>query len=298
MPKRFFQEPVSRSIKFGSPFLVLTEGGCSATTPILGRFLHKIVQTHGYKILTNTEMLNVHQGKKKKNKYYFDILMDKNVTHKSLARHKQIEILVESIKQAQKVAIESESLIVFKINYYQFREMHSHLESLEGGVSYIGLYRENLLDRCTCMLKDCFDDSKEFGNSVFENGTESKLCFQRRKHPEFIVQAYFTNVQQCLAESEEHVTVIQNHGCDSISSELLTLFEYSTNEHDFNLSIDAWMIFLKQLLKDELKRELVMQSLEEFRGSRKHSNQTRSVYNYHQVRQNLTGIAEWEKFLD
>ena len=35
----------------------------------------------------------------------------------------------------------------------------------------------------------------------------------------------------------------------------------------------------------ELKRELVMQSLEEFRGSRKHSNQTRSVYNYNEVRQ-------------
>ena len=48
----------------------------------------------------------------------------------------------------------------------------------------------------------------------------------------------------------------------------------------------------------ELKRELVMQSLEEFRGSRKHSNQTRSVYNYNEVRQNLTGIAKWEKFLD
>ena len=148
------------------------------------------------------------------------------------------------------------------------------------------------------MLKDCFFESKEFGHSVFGNGTESKLCFQRRKHPEVVVQAYFTNVQQCLVESKERAQFVQNQGCDSFSSELLTLFEYSTNEHDFNLSIDAWMIFLKQLLNDELKRELVMQSLEEFRGSRKHSNQTRSVYNYHEVRQNLTGIAKWEKFLD
>ena len=164
-------------------------------------------------------MLNVGLGNdsydplkiKKKNKYYFEILEERNITHKSLTTHKRLEILLESIKRAQKVAIASESLIVFKVNYIQFQLMHSYLESLEGGVSYIGLFRENLLDRCTCMLRDCFFESKEFGHSVFENGTESKFCFQRRKHPEVVVQAYFTNVvQQCLAESEERVQFVKN----------------------------------------------------------------------------------------
>ena len=229
-------------------------------------------------------------------------MKEKNITHKSLNTQERIEILLESIKQAQQVAIESKSL---KVNFQQHQIMHSYLDSLEGGVSYVGLFRENLLDRCTCMLKDCFFESEEFGHSVFENGTKSNLCIERRNYPDAVVQAYFTNVQQCLAESEERVHFVKTHGQDSMSSdrvsipsELLTLFEYSTNEYDFNISVDAWMIFLKQLLNNELKRELVMQSLQEFRGSRKHSNQTRSVYNYHQVRQNLTGIAKWEKFLD
>ena len=200
------KEPVSRSVKFGSPFLVLTEGGCSGTSAILGRMLRQIVQTHGYKMSTTIEMLHVGVGNdsydplkiKKKNKYYFEILEEKNMTHKSLTAHKRLEILVESIKRAQKVAIASESLIVFKVSYTDFQVMHTYLDSLEGGVSYIGLFRENFLDRCTCMLKDCFFESKEFGHSVFGNGTESKLCFQRRKHPEGCCAGIF---HQCPAVS-------------------------------------------------------------------------------------------------
>lgn len=67
------------SIKFGSPFLVLTEGGCSGTTAILSKFLNKIVKTHGYRISTPREMLNVGLSKDS-----YDPLKIKKKNHSTL----------------------------------------------------------------------------------------------------------------------------------------------------------------------------------------------------------------------
>jgi hypothetical protein len=289
------------SINFGSPFLVLTEGGCSGTTAV-GVFLNKIVAAHGYKLNKNSgfEMLHVGQTEaskvQEKNPYYLGILAERNITLESVTKDEQKQIVIESIKRAQRVAIESKSLLAFKVNVRNFKRLHLMLDSFEP--SYIGLYRENILDRCICMIRDCFHESKNFGISVFEtNGTESKMCFQRRENPDVGVQAYFTDVQGCLAKDEKSIHFIRHQGYASVSSELLTLFEYSTNENDFKLSVDAWMIFLKPLLKNELKRELVLRTLEGFQGTRNQSSQKKYVYNYHQVWQELTSVAKWENFL-
>jgi len=261
------------SINFGSPFLVLTEGGCSGTMAV-GDFLTKIVAAHGYKLNKNSgfEMLHVGQTEaskvQEKNPYYLGILAERNITLESVTKDEQKQIVIESIKRAQRVAIESKSLLAFKVNVRNFKKLQLMLDSFEP--SYIGL-RENILDRCICMIRDCFHESKNFGISVFEtNGTESKMCFQRRENPDVGVQAYFTDVQGCLAKDEKSVHFIRHQG----------------------------LIFLKPpLLKNELKRELVLHTLEGFQGTRNQSSQKKYVYNYHQVWQELTSVAKWENVL-
>ena len=131
------------------------------------------------------------------------------------------------------------------------------------------------------MLKDCFWESQNFGKSVRGmNGTETDLCFERRLHPELPVQAYFTDVEGCLSECEGRVSLVKDLANDSVSSELLCSFEYSMDDDDWRTSVDAWMVFLKPLLKDELRRELVMSGLVQFRGERNKGQQESNVYNY------------------
>ena len=232
-----------------------------------------------------------------KNKYYHDIVEEHNMT-KEEAIESYDELIIESIKRAQKVAIESSSLLFFKANVQQYEKIRSKLDDLDG-VSYAGVYRENFLDRCICMVRDCFREAKDFGTSVFgNNGTESDLCFGRRKHPEVNVQAYFTNVKGCLAEDETRVNFIRERGFAYFSSENLLLFESSMNYSDFQSSVNAWMEFLKPVLQDELDRDLVASALEEGRGTMMEaSSQESKVYNYEQVKEVLRGTADWEGLL-
>jgi len=294
----------SDTISFGSPFIVLTEGGCSGTTAV-GRYIRLIASMHGhYKAKHVTfEFLNADQYNpridKYKNRYYHDIVMERDMTKEEEIEN-QTDLIIKSIERAQEVAIESESLIFFKASTEQYQKLHSRLRHLKGGVSYAGLYRENILDRCTCMVRDCFREVKQFGFSVFgANGAETDLCFDRRQHPEVDVQAYFTNVKGCLAEDKKRVHYICDKGFDCFSTDVLFLFEKSMDDKEFEISVDAWMDFLKPLLNDELERELVASALEEGRGTRtKPSSQESKVYNYEQVKEQLLGDMNFEGFLN
>ena len=291
------------SIKFGSPFIVLTEGGCSGTTSI-GHYIRMITSIHGYHKTKGVtfEFLNADQyntrSHKYKNRYYQDIVKEQKMTQEERIENHN-KIIMESIKRAQKVAIESKSLLIFKAAIQQYEELHSELDDLNGGVTYAGVYRENILDRCTCMVRDCFYEVKDFGTSVFGvNGTQADLCFGRRQHPQVNIQASFTNVKGCLEEAELRVNFIRDQRFDSFTSDSLFLFESSIDDDDFDRSVNAWMEFLKPLLQDELERDLVASVLAEGRGTRlDKTSQKSKVYNYWHVKKALAGILDWERLL-
>mmetsp|Transcript_10196 Transcript_10196/g.20507 ORF Transcript_10196/g.20507 Transcript_10196/m.20507 type:complete len:440 (-) Transcript_10196:84-1403(-) len=301
----FSQTPTNHSstssLQFGSPFIVLTEGGCSGTTAV-GHYIRNIVSMHGFHKTehVNFEFLHANQYNsrkhKHKNQYYQDIVTERNMTKEEEIENYR-DLVIESIERAQEVAIETKSLMFFKANVKQYKKLHSRLDDLDGGASsYAGVYRENILDRCICMVRDCFHEVKDFGISVFgANGTEADLCFDRRFHPEVDVQAYFTNVKGCLKEDEWRVNFICGQGFDSFSSENLFLFETSMEDNDFEASVNTWMEFVKPLLQDELEWDLVASALEEGRGTRTEpSSQENKVYNYEEVKEEMTGINEWE----
>jgi hypothetical protein len=201
------------------------------------------------------------------------------------------DIVLESIQRAQTGAIETHSLLFFKANLKQYVQLHSRLDQLEQGpVVYTGLYRQNLFDRCTCMIRDCFLEARPYGIAVFPNGTETTLCFERRQHPEVHVQALFTDVKGCLREAEERVNSIQTlTDYNAFSSEELFQFEESMEEQDWTLSIHAWMYFLRPLLHTSLEWDLVAEALEEGRGTRMDvKSQESKVYNYEEVKEELT----------
>lgn len=206
-------------------------------------------------------------------------------------------LVQESVQRAQILAIETSTLLFFKANVQQYLILRPLFDAL-GNVTYAGYYRENVLDRCVCMVRDCFQEAESFGSAVFgHNGTETDLCFQRREHPEWNVQAKFTNVENCLKEGQNRVDVIRGQDFDSFTDKELFRFEQSTSNDDFQLSVEAWMDFLQPLLQGALDREIVASVLEEGRGTRETSSQESKVYNYVELKEELIRSPKWEGFL-
>ena len=306
----------NNSLSFGSPFVVVTEGGCSGTGAV-GKYIGSIVKRHGFNRTKGVAFeflhvngndiykLNPNKQNKKiyKNPYFQDIVRERNITVESGFGQQYFDLVQESVQRAQTVAIETKTLLYFKSNVKRSLRLRSRFEeALEGRVSYAGLYQENALDRCICMVRDCFYEGKRFGTAVFgHNGTETDLCIQRRQHPEWDVRAKFTNVVGCLEEDQNRVNMVRGQGFDSFTSDELLRFETSVSGSDFQSSVDAWVHFLRPLLQGALDREIVANALEEGRGTRPPgttSSQESKVYNYAELKEELIGSQKkWDSFL-
>lgn len=165
--------------------------------------------------------------------------------------------------------------------------MQSVLEQL--GTSFLGFYRENVLDRCICRIKDCFIDMP-YGFPVFENnGSRSDLCLGRRKYQDVNVQANFHDTSGCIDRGIEGIRQIKALPFESIASESLFEFEYSTDEGDFERGVEIWMRLLQPILRDHLDRSLVENVLREHKGTRTLSSQETSVYSFQHVQEELAG---------
>jgi len=281
---------------FGSPFIVFTEGGYSGTTAI-GVYIRKIIRGHGFDYLrkgVSFEFLHTKKNlnhNKWKNKFYQEILKEKNI---SAEEANYEEVMIESIKRAQAKATESGIFFFFKAGVGGFgRGLKDGLDSL--GASYFGMYRQNVLDRCICEIRDCFYAAKDFGFPVFAaNGTRTDLCFQRRHHPEIKIQARITDGHGCIAAGEKLVQEVQRYSSNSsVITEHLFEFESSSDEDAFARSIEQWMAFLRPLLKQHLSRRVIEQVLEEYRGSRLALiSQESKVYNYNELKNELEDTDE------
>ena len=282
-------------IKYGSPFIIFTEGGCSGTTAI-GHYIRSIIAKHG---LYRTERVGfefLHAGQKTprshkfKNPYFEDIVRERNMTAEQIVEN-YYGLILESIQQAQEVAIESSSLLFFKANINKYWELNSIFEALNGDIRYAGIYKKNVLDRCICMVRDCFQEATDFGTAVFgSNGTNTDICLRRRFYDGLDVQANFTDVKGCLRKAQGRVDLVRGR-FQSYSTEVLFQFENSMKDQDFEISINAWMDFLKPLLQVALNRNAVAMALEEGRGTRTiSSSQESRIYNYDEVKAELEGL--------
>ncbi len=236
-----------------------------------------------------------------KNPYFQDIVHERNITPEELKHDSSnyFDLVQESVQRAQAEAIKTGTLLFFKAEIKsQYNMLRSQFKALKH-VSYVGFYRQNMLDRCICMLRDCFYEAEKFGNAVFgHNGTKFKAdhCIKRRQHPEWNVQAKFTNAEKCLEEDQNRVGLIRGQDFDSFTDNELFRFEMSMSDSDFQESVDAWMKFLQPLLQDALDLDIVASALEEGRGTHKPSSQESKVYKYMELKEELTG-SKWDSFL-
>lgn len=285
-------------------FIILTEGGCSETSAI-ELYTTEIVKAHGIKHMNSVshEFLrgNVKASRGYfKNPYYTKMVIDRNMT-RTVAKHANFtNMIIESIQLAQHNAKKFNGVMFFKASVPQFKKLKERFDQELDGISYIGLYRENALDRCACLVKDCFHNAKakDYGDSVFaSNGTKSDMCFQRRKHPEVKIQAKFHNVEKCLKDDQALIDFTKDKPFDSVSSESLMAFEYSMSMDVFETAIDHWMKYLKPFLRGTLNREVVTSVLEKFQGTRKMKSQANAIYDYEKLRDRLMDSEQWGVYL-
>mmetsp|Transcript_19585 Transcript_19585/g.23994 ORF Transcript_19585/g.23994 Transcript_19585/m.23994 type:complete len:412 (-) Transcript_19585:152-1387(-) len=287
---------------FASPFIVWTEGGCSGTT-MIGKYITKIIAAHGIHHLP-IEFEFLHGDEKNprtneyKNKYFHTIVKKKKLTAKQIKRQYD-DIMIESIQRAQADAKKSSSVMFFKAKIKKYKKLRKRFDRDLDRVSYAGVYRGNVLDRCICMVRDCFYEARNDGKPVFAvNGTETDLCFNRRFHPEISVEAKFTDVIGCLKGDQGKIDFINKQRFTSFSSEDLFQFENSLDDDAFHSSVNDWMVFLKPLMKKTLDWSLVASVLEEGRGTRTNtSSQASKVYRYDKIKHKLMGTDRWEVFL-
>lgn len=272
------------------PFFLVVEQGCSGSTAI-SKFIREIITAHGLqRFNVGSEFLNV-KRKKYKNKIYSEL-----VNKSEYANSTREEILLASVEIAKKEAEGQGQLFFFKAQVkYAEGEFRERLDEI--GVTYAGVYRDNVLDRCICATRDCFADSA--GYPVFaSNGTRTDLCFARRKF-EVPILAHLENpeLEHCLTKSLSQAERIKWQDFPSVSQESLFEFEYTESDEAFDRSIMVWMKLLGPFLSHALDERIVRRTLKEYRGSRPPPKPHKElVSNYWNLVKEIKG-TKWNKYL-
>lgn len=272
------------------PLVLVFEGGCSASTAI-GRFIEKIINAHGFTRYNKAGFEFMDYSKKRKNPFYFEMLNETKYTYST-----RDKILLDSVKRAKKEAIDLGQLFYFKAHIPKvIKENRKMMDEI--GVSYVGIYRYNILDRCICVTKDCFANSA--GYTVFKhNGTKAELCFNRRKvHSASPVLTHLVNPKKCLETAWKQQKRIRHQDFPAVSEESLFEFEYTDSDEAWERSMNAWGRILHPFLSVAFDESKVSEVLKEYRGSRSlplpHSVLV-SNYDYlvHEIRD-----TRWERYL-
>ena len=134
--------------------------------------------------------------------------------------------------------------------------------------TFIHTYRENVLDRAVCMIRDCFDNG-EHGYPISADSLEqSDLCFKRRVNDTKVMAHVLpTKMPDMLKTYEEVIETDKRElpyliGDDPTKvrpTEELFAYEYTSDEETFQRSLDAWSVILKDVLHlDSTALEKVM----------------------------------------
>jgi len=275
------------------PHLALVfEGGCTGSTAV-SRFIKEIIIGHGLQQFDKGgfEFLNINAKwrKGKKHPFYHDVKEKKDFQRKD-----EEAIIVETVKIAGIEANESRKLFYFKINEKKMNIYRKSFEEL--GVNFVGVYRENVIDRCICSTNDCFN--KEAGYPVFkDSGIKTSLCFSRRNKEEIKIVPHFIDPIPCFEESMQKQSTIKAVDFPSVSTESLFAFQYSDDDDAWNLSIEAWMTILRPFLSEVLNKSLLQESLKKYRGSRQAPRpHSELVYNFDYLKSQVEN-TKWAMYL-
>ncbi|GFH59942.1 predicted protein [Chaetoceros tenuissimus] len=266
----------------GIPRVILATpcGGSTATM----NFTKTVFEAHGYNVLNANEPFNRNN---KRNKY-MDIAKTKLLKRLG-SEPTGKEILKETLRLYNDEAVKTNSILLFKthnVKKYFEREM------LSLNASFALMYRENILDQAICTARDCFGS---VGKQVFENGTESRLCFSRRNHTDKKILAVLDPIElikymeERRAKNEERQSMKRLYK-DSIETyERLFAFEYVDAHEEYKVfenSIDAWCNFLSNFI--HVDRAIVESALIPFIDThRKIEKHEKVIYNFETIKEHL-----------
>lgn len=274
-----------------SPWIIVTEGGCSASTAV-GGYLNALVMAHDLDVMemVGFEFLHKNKNPRKnqwKNPFYHNISVEAQASNLNVTED---EMMIKSIKQANKIARKQNKAMIFKANTKQYQKYHNHIKKLNP--MYFGVYRQDSLRRCICMVKDCFHGVRHDGYPIFvENGTQTDLCFGRRFQPNVHLQVMLTNVTHCVGVSTEAHSFLKTQSFPSLPEEELFLFEYSNSHADLMTSVRSWNRILKSNLKgsgisvSEAKIQKVLESRQNSRSPPE--SYKKSIRNYDEIEKSL-----------
>jgi hypothetical protein len=278
--------------------LIVVVDGCSGSSAV-GYFLRKIAAAHGMNSSGPDIFEFFYFGRSSttnelKNPFFHEI-QDRD---ESLGLHRsKHQMMIESVEVALRTFNEANELLIVKAKVNQYKRYHEGLDYLNP--TYYGVYRENTLRKCICMIKDdCFFPKyKDAGYPVFaQNGTKSNVCSQRRDIPNLHIQIMLKNVTHCVVENSN--SELMELPIPKISEEELFLFEYSDDEDVFMDCVKRWSNILEMNWSPSgivVREEIIIQTLRPHQNTRTFKPYQDEVYNYDEIKDDLLQMGLVEK---
>ena len=279
--------PPNRTADDGPKGLSILMNQCSRSTATVG-FVRRIFLAHGIDIKrAGYELLNPPN-------HPFYIPAKNKLTKKTGKTPNYNQIVVEATNMLMANASSKNKFLIFKtgqkfqLKYEKFKDVIDNLAKM--GIKFSQAYRDNLLDRSICLVRDCFRKDLALGYPVIaETGEETDLCDQRCVSDEH-VEAYFDtrSLVDGIKKQEEEMIDGQHQFSSLIApsrpvdTDELMAFENTTDEETFQKSLDAWVTLLSPVMA-LLKVEIIAEVLREVQNSRTETSQSSVVQNMDEV---------------
>jgi hypothetical protein len=274
---------------------IMIASGCSGSSAT-GARIKRILEAHGYQLPRIRNSGNHELLKPDKNRYYKQAYNDlvTTATTKEGREPKYGDVIVEALRRIHRGAISQGQVLYFKADLSLLLQEGVLAGLQQIGAVFVHMYRWNALDRCVCQVRDCFKE--KFGHPVHaDNGTKTELCFQRRKHPETKVKAFFYKgmAEKCTAieriNAEENILDFHDVVSPGASVTYEDLFGYSTtaDQATFERSLIAWVALMSPFIQ-QVNQTIIHDILQAERNTRLLPGPHKQViYNINQVVQEL-----------
>ena len=285
---------------------ILIMSACSGSTATKD-MIRELLNEHGHHPLLEVNDKKIHfELFKPAENLLFDEMKHKLTLEQNSTPRKN-EILIATFREINRIAIENDSVLLFKITPNHWPLMQQLLSSwpdADETLLWAQVVRQSPLDVAMCMIRDCvLPDSPvhDYGRPVWkENGTESRLCFERRERPELASQVqiqfdpvsklpqfldqYVNNTAHLVKEYRQRVLPSQVQ-----TYETLFAWQWTEDEEVFQASLDAWYSLMMSFVDPTvLSKDIIEAYLRPLQNSgsppKPHRQQ---IYNYDEVLQVL-----------
>ena len=216
-------------------------------------------------------------------------------------------ILIATFQEINRIAIGKDKVLNFKITQERWplmKQMLSSWPNANENLLWAQVVRQNPLDVALCMIRDCVVPGSpvhDYGRPVWkENGTESKLCFERREHPELAsqVQIQFDPVSKLPEFLDQYVNktshLVKKYRRQVLPSQVQTYetlfaWQWTQDEEVFQASLNAWYSLMVSFVDPTvLSKDIIEANLRPLQNTRPPPKPHRQqIYNYDEVVQVL-----------